>query len=138
MQQLLALLTVYLVWSSTYLAIHTVVKEWPPFFFVGIRYLVSGLLLYIILKIFKSKEPTFKEWFNCFLVGAFLFAGGTTCLTWSQKYVPTSVASIGIAAIPLWICLFSIVGWLRMLGTWFILAIIHLQKLRILPMTNGD
>lgn len=50
-----ALLSVYIVWGSTYLGIKIAIETFPPFLMAGIRFLIAGALLYGFVVIKEKK-----------------------------------------------------------------------------------
>ena len=79
----LALLTVYLVWGSTYLAIAYVVDSMPPFLSAGARYLVAGVILLGFLWLHgrfrrssgERERPTLAHWRSAVIIGMLLLYG---------------------------------------------------------------
>ena len=105
----LALLTIYLAWGSTYLAIHYAVQSIPPFFMTGVRFLVAGLILYIWRRIAGDPAPTRHQWRSGVIIGILLLVGGIGGLTWAEQFVPSGIAALIIAATPLWVVLIEAV-----------------------------
>ncbi|HEX5322246.1 MAG TPA: EamA family transporter, partial [Capsulimonadaceae bacterium] len=68
-QIIVALLTVYIVWGSTYLAIRIGLECLPPFFLGGCRFFVAGLILFMFLLLRGAKPPTLPEWGGSTIVG---------------------------------------------------------------------
>jgi len=101
-----AFAAVYLIWGSTYLAIRFTIETLPPFLSAGLRFLVAGLLLYAYAR-FKNKEaaPQKKHWGPAFVAGGFLLLGGNGCVVWSEYFVPSGLAALFIAIVPLWMVL---------------------------------
>ncbi len=100
-----ALLAVYLVWGSTYLAIRYVVEEMPPFLSAGTRFLVSGAILVLWQRLHGSPAPTRREWGAATIIGLFLLLGGNGLLAWAEQIIPSGIASLFIGATPLWMAL---------------------------------
>jgi drug/metabolite transporter (DMT)-like permease len=105
----LALLTIYLAWGSTYLAIHYAVQSIPPFFMTGVRFLVAGMILYIWRRMAGDPAPTRKQWRSGVIIGNLLLVGGIGGLTWAEQFVPSGIAALIIAATPLWVVLITAV-----------------------------
>src|SRR5215467_10100364 len=70
------LAAVYLIWSSTYLAMRIVVEEIPPLAMASLRFTAAGLALLVIAKQRGSAWPTWRQWLGALPVGALLFLGG--------------------------------------------------------------
>jgi len=101
-----AFAAVYLVWGSTYLAIRFTIETLPPFLSAGLRFLSAGLLLYAFAR-FKNGEtaPQKKHWGPAFITGGLLLLGGNGCVVWAERYVPSGLAALFIAIVPLWMVL---------------------------------
>ena len=104
---ILALLAVYLIWGSTYLAVRIGLTGFPPFLLAGIRPLLAGLGLYIFLRMNGAPLPDKAQWLGGALVGTFLIAGGGGGVTFAQQWVSSGLAALGVATTPLWTVLFS-------------------------------
>jgi drug/metabolite transporter (DMT)-like permease len=101
----LALLSLYIIWGSTYLAIMFVVETIPPFVSAGIRFLVSGLVLLIWRRLARDPMPTRIQWRSAAIVGTLLLVGGNGLLSWSEQRIPSGVAALLIGTVPLWLVL---------------------------------
>jgi drug/metabolite transporter (DMT)-like permease len=58
----LALLALYIVWGSTYLAIRFAIETMPPFLHGSLRFLISGAILYIWRRSAGDVKPTAGQW----------------------------------------------------------------------------
>jgi drug/metabolite transporter (DMT)-like permease len=96
-----ALLAVYLIWGSTYLAIRFVVETTPPFLSAAFRFIVSGAFLYT-WRIAGDPKPTATEWRSAATVGIFLLLGGNGGVVWASQFIPSSLAALLVATVPLW------------------------------------
>ena len=72
----LALLTVYLAWGSTYLAIRVMVEALPPFTFAGVRSVLAGLVLVLGSRALGARGATAGEWLRAARAGLLLSFGG--------------------------------------------------------------
>lgn len=100
----LAFLAVYLIWGSTYLAIHVAEETLPPFFMAGTRFLIAGLILYTIVRLRGSTERESKsQWSTALIVGGLMLLGGHGAVVWAEQWVPSGLVSLLIATVPLWI-----------------------------------
>ncbi len=104
---LLSLLALYILWGTTYLAMRVGLTGFPPFLLASIRFLIAGAILYPILRLRGAPTPTRKQWLGTLLVGILLLAGGNGGVIFSEQWVASSLASVGIAAVPLWTALFA-------------------------------
>ena len=97
-----ALLAVYLIWGSTYLAIRFAVETIPPFLSAAFRFIVSGTFLYIWRRSVGDPIPTTVEWRSAATVGIFLLLGGNGGVVWASQFIPSSLAALLVATVPLW------------------------------------
>ncbi len=103
----LALLTLYLIWGSTYFFIRVAIVSIPPFLMTGARLLVAGSVLYFILRLRGYPAPTRAEWGGSARMGLFLIGGGMGGVAFAEQWVASSVTAFCIATTPLWISIFS-------------------------------
>lgn len=116
----LALGTVYVVWGSTYLAIRIAVRTLPPFLMASIRYLVAGALLYawsIRRGDRRGDRPGAGQWLAAGVVGGLMLLGGNGVVSWAEQRVPSGLAALLVAAVPLWMAVFDRV-WFRARLSW--------------------
>ena len=97
-----ALLTVYIVWGSTYLAIRFAVETMPPFLMAGVRFLTAGLIMFAWRMAAGDRLPTRQEFRSTAIVGLFLLLGGNGCVVWAEQRVPSGVTALLIGSTPLW------------------------------------
>jgi drug/metabolite transporter (DMT)-like permease len=98
-----AFAAVYLIWGSTYLGIRYAVETIPPLLMMGIRHLTAGTLLYAWTRSRGTPAPRLREWFYPALIGMLLFLGGHGSLAWAEQHVPSGIAALLVATLPLWI-----------------------------------
>ena len=109
----LALGTVYIVWGSTYLAIAYVVETLPPIMAGGVRFTVAGSLLLAFLLAqarwrrrrapeSRLTRPRLIEWRTAAIVGTFLLLGGNGLVSVAEQRIPSSIAAVIIATVPIW------------------------------------
>jgi len=105
----LSLLIVYVVWGSTYLAIRLVVREMPPWSAAALRFLVAGLVMAAMAAITDRAHgwPSAKQLFDYSLVGVLLLSVGNALVMWAEKTVPSGIAALIVATVPLWFTLFD-------------------------------
>jgi drug/metabolite transporter (DMT)-like permease len=104
----LALATVYLVWGSTYLAVRVMVRTIPPLLGSGVRFLVAGAVLYPFLvarRGWAGVRVTAGQAGAAALVGVLFLAGGTGLVTVAERDVPSGLAAVLVAAMPLGVVL---------------------------------
>ena len=93
---------VYLVWGSTYLAILFAIETIPPFLMSGTRYVVAGILLYAFTRPRTSERLTIKNWLAAGSIGCLMLLGGNGLVCWAEQSVPSGLAALMIATVPLW------------------------------------
>ncbi len=101
----LNMVSVYIVWGSTYLAIRFAVETIPPFLMAGVRFLIAGSLLYAFRRLRGDPAPTLRQWRSAAIIGLFMLLGGNGLLSWAEQKVPSGVASLLIGTVPLWMVL---------------------------------
>ena len=103
----LAFLAVYLCWGMTYLAMRVAVRDIPPHLMSGARFLVAGLVLYLWTRRRGDPKPTAIQWRSAAMVGAFLLLGGNATVAWAEQQVPSGLAAVLIAVVPIWMVAFE-------------------------------
>ncbi len=98
-----AMIALYIVWGSTYLAIRFVVETMPPFLAAGFRFLIAGAVLYAFSRLRGQKASARVEWRSAAIVGLFLIVGGNGSVMWAEQRVSSGIAALMIASVPLWI-----------------------------------
>jgi drug/metabolite transporter (DMT)-like permease len=102
----LALLSVYIFWGSTYLAIRFAVESLPPFLMAATRFLAAGGVLYVAVRLSGgAPRPTRKHWLTAGVMGLFLLLGGNGLVSWAEIRIPSGITALMIGATPLWIVL---------------------------------
>jgi len=104
-----AFTSVYLIWGSTYLAIRYAVETLPPFLMAGVRYFTAGAILYAVLRFRGVAAPTRREWRMAAIAGGLMLVGGNGLLSWAEQFVPSGLAALLIATVPIW---FVGIAWL--------------------------
>ena len=97
----IALIALYIVWGSTYLGIKVAIETIPPFFHAAVRFLVSGLLILAWQKASGQEFPTRSQWKSTFIIGNLLLLGGNGLVSWAEQFIPSGVAALIIASVPL-------------------------------------
>lgn len=104
---LIALVAIYLVWGSTYLAMRIGLEGFPPFLLAGIRFVVSGALLYAVLRGRGAAHPKLAQWGGAAIVGFLLLTVGNGGVVVAEQWVGSGLAALGVATVPLWAALFG-------------------------------
>lgn len=104
-----AFASIYLVWGSTFLAIRYAVETIPPFAMMAVRCLLGGGILLGIALVRERgiAWPTRREWGGALVLGAFLFVGCHGVLAYAEERVPSGIAALCLATIPLFVPLLA-------------------------------
>jgi drug/metabolite transporter (DMT)-like permease len=105
-----AFAAVYVVWGSTYLAIRYAVASMPPFLMAGSRFAISGAILYVWARLRGVAKPTAAEWRTAAITGFLLICIGNGSVAWAERRVPSGLAALLVAVVPLWMVLLD---WIR-------------------------
>jgi drug/metabolite transporter (DMT)-like permease len=108
-KSLLAFAIIYFVWGSTFLAIRVGVHEVPPFLFAAMRFLAAGLALYGWTLLRGERSPKGREWASAFLLATLIFVCDYGLLFWAEQRVPSGIAAVMLAMIPVFMALSEIV-----------------------------
>ena len=103
---------VYVIWGSTYLGIAIAIESVPPFIMATIRFAIAGaiLLAFDLLRHPEARHwPTRRQLLDSAIVGALLLGIGNGFVSFGEQTVPSGIAAILIAMMPLW---FALLGWL--------------------------
>jgi drug/metabolite transporter (DMT)-like permease len=106
---LLAFAVIYFVWGSTFLAIRVGVREVPPFLFAAMRFSVAGLVLCVWTIARGERLPRGREWASAFTLATLIFVLDYGLLFWSEQRVPSGIAAVMLALIPVFMALSEII-----------------------------
>src|ERR1700738_566140 len=104
----------YCVWGSTYLAIRVGIESFPPLLLAGSRHLLTGLILYPILRWKAGVRPTAAHWRMSFITGFLLLCVGNGGVCLAERTVPSGGGALLVATVAVWMVL---IDWLRPGGT---------------------
>lgn len=104
-----ALLALYLIWGSTYLATKVALTAWPPLLLSATRFLLAGGGLLLALRLSGTPAPSGQDWRRAAVVGLCLPLFGNGGTTLSQQYIPSGLAALMVAAVPMFL---AVLGWL--------------------------
>jgi len=101
----IALAIVYVVWGSTYFAIALVVQTMPPLLTAGVRFLSAGLILATVIALRDRDQlrVTRRQLGGASLVGLLLLAGANGLVNLGERTVPSGLAALIVASVPLWV-----------------------------------
>jgi drug/metabolite transporter (DMT)-like permease len=108
-----ALGVVYVVWGSTYLAIRVAIETLPPMLMASFRFLVAGSILYAFAIRRGDRDgdrPGAPQWRSAAIVGTLLFLGGNGGVVWAEQHIPSGIAALIVATVPLWMALIAFVA----------------------------
>src|SRR6202043_3137715 len=106
---LLAFAIIYFVWGTTFLAIRVGVREVPPFALAAMRFLVAGLVLYGWMIARGERSPTRRQWTSAFVLAILIFVLDYGLLFWAEQRVPSGIAAVMMATIPVFMALSEII-----------------------------
>ncbi|HZQ09276.1 MAG TPA: EamA family transporter [Anaerolineae bacterium] len=106
----LAFAAIYFIWGSTYLFIGFAVITIPPHIVAGTRFFIAGILLYAFLRWRGVPTPKLIHWRSAAIIGILLLALANGSVAWAETMVPTGLAALIVALVPLWIVLLD---WFR-------------------------
>jgi drug/metabolite transporter (DMT)-like permease len=103
-----ALLIVYVVWGSTYLAIAVADRSLPPLLMLAIRFALAGGLLYAWSwwrGDLAEARPGRREWAAAAIVGGLLLFVDTGGIAWAEQRVASGLTALLVATVPLFTAL---------------------------------
>ncbi len=106
---LLAFGIIYFVWGSTFLAIRVGVHQVPPFLFASMRFFVAGLVLFTWMRVSGTPSPTGRQWMGASALAVCIFVVDYGCLFWAEQRVPSGIAAVMLATIPVFMALSEII-----------------------------
>jgi drug/metabolite transporter (DMT)-like permease len=104
------ILVLWVVWGSTYLGMKLAMDSLPPFVMGFFRFVPAGVLLAVLVLAWnrgRVPRPTGRQLRDTAIVGAMLLVGGTGLVAWSEQSVPTGIAALLIALVPMWLAIFG-------------------------------
>ena len=104
---LLALLAVYVIWGSTYLAIRIALEGFPPFLMAGVRFVIAGAVLAAVLRARGVSWPTRRQWRGAAIVGGLLLLGGNGGVVFAEQSVASGLTALAVATVALWSAVFA-------------------------------
>ena len=100
---ILSLAAVYVVWSSTYLAMRIAVHDLPPLLMASLRFVAAGAVMLLIALRRGATWPTAREWLHVAPIGGLLFLGGNGMVAIAELSVSSGGAAVVCATMPLWV-----------------------------------
>src|SRR5688572_26646261 len=106
-----AFAAIYIIWGSTYIAILFAIKDIPVLLMTGIRFTTAGLILFIYSLSRGQSIPDGKSLGRISLSGILMLFFGTGSVAYVEQYIPSGVAAIIVASVPLWFVLLDKHQW---------------------------
>lgn len=104
----MALLAVYVIWGSTYLAIRFALEGgFPPFLLGGIRFVIAGGILFAVLRFRGERMPTLPQWRNAAVMGLLLLLLGNGLVNYAEQSVSSGIVAVTLASAPMWFGIFA-------------------------------
>jgi drug/metabolite transporter (DMT)-like permease len=105
-----AILILYVVWGSTYLAIRVAVETIPPFVMGAVRFSIAGLVMIAAAALMARGHPVRpnrRELRDAAIVGTCLMFGGMGLVSWAEQTVPSGITGVLIAMMPVWVAVYG-------------------------------
>jgi drug/metabolite transporter (DMT)-like permease len=97
---------VYVFWGSTYLGIRVAVERVPPILLAGVRFTIAGSLLLAFCRLTgRVSAVTWRQLAQLAVLGFIMLGVSNAALAWSELYVPTGLAALIVAVVPIWFLL---------------------------------
>jgi drug/metabolite transporter (DMT)-like permease len=106
---LVSFAALYLIWGSTYLGIRFAIETIPPLLMAGTRFMLAGLIMYGVARLAGAPRPNLATWRSAAIIGGCLLLCGNGGVTLAEKWVPSGLAALLVATVPIDIAL---LGWL--------------------------
>lgn len=97
------MISIYIVWGSSYLAMRIGVQTIPPFVMAGVRFIIAGGFLLILRFLRGDPMPTRRQWRSAAIIGLFLLFGGNGLVMWAEQFVHSGIAALLVGTTPLWL-----------------------------------
>jgi drug/metabolite transporter (DMT)-like permease len=105
----LAFSIIYFVWGSTFFAIRVGVREVPPLVLASMRFFVAGIVLFAWMRLKGTPSPTRREWLAACVLAVCIFVVDYGLLFWAEQRVPSGIAAVMLATIPVFMTLSEII-----------------------------
>ncbi len=135
---LLAFGFIYFVWGSTYLAIRVGVHEVPPLMLAGMRFFAAGAAVYGWTRMRGERAPSAGEWISACVLAFLIFVCDYGLLFWAEIRVPSGIAAVMMATIPVFIALGEIVflGTQKLTGRLAIALVVGIGGVAVLTLRS--
>jgi drug/metabolite transporter (DMT)-like permease len=92
---------IYILWGTTFLGIRVAVLEMPPVFAAFARFFTAGVILLLMMRLKGEPMPARVEWRNLSVLALLMFTVEYAALFWAEKYIPSGIAAVLAATIPI-------------------------------------
>jgi len=99
----IAWITICIVWGTTYLAIRIGVTDLPPMLFAGLRWIIAGILLTILLNLRAYPFPSFKDLKHLAIVGILLLGVANGLVVVAEQWLPSGLTALILSTLPFWV-----------------------------------
>ena len=100
-----AFAAVYVIWGSTYLAIHFAIQTMPPLLMLGSRFVIAGALLLGWLLVRGTRLPDAEQTLQASFIGVLTVGIGVGSVAWAEQYIPSGLAALLAATVPMFMVL---------------------------------
>lgn len=105
-----AFLAIYLIWGTTFLGIRVAVETIPPFLMAGLRFSLAGGVMLPVVLARGARFPSPRHWRSAAIGGGLMLAGGIGLVSVAERRIPSGLAALMVATIPVWITLLEWLG----------------------------
>lgn len=100
-----------LTWGSTWMAIRVLVRDVPPLWSAGVRFMIAAAILLVVAAVRGSKAPQSpREWRAVGVLGLTMIALPYGLLFWAEQFVTSSMTAVLYTALPL--CVAALTPWM--------------------------
>ena len=108
---ILAFLSIYIIWGTTYLAIEFALLGFPPFVISGLRFTIAGILILLFQYYKGEKQNSLSNWKKNAIPGILVLSAGTGLVAWAEQYVSATEAAIVLAITPILFIVIDKANW---------------------------
>jgi drug/metabolite transporter (DMT)-like permease len=120
-----AFAAIYIIWGSTYTAILFAIKSIPVFLMSGSRFFMAGFILYLWCRLKGQPNPPINSILQISFSGVLMLFFGTGAVAWVEQYIPSGLAAIIVATVPLWFVIIDKRQWkFHFSNKWIILGLL--------------